>query len=472
MILSEVVFTPQVLFAACLTRSSAEPPALSHSYGLPDVSSGYSYHQSAAPQSLSQHTEYVEQHVGHQTSEGLHLDPNLLHKIEDVLVQHENAGSHSSGGYLISSPSVAYGAPQLSYGPPSHWSSSPSKVVGIDFGHLRQSHQVAQYIAKDRYAPSHSGWSSSNSGWSVGNSGWSTASSSGWAAPSKSQGWAQQAAALIEPRAPLFVSSSSGWNLLAPKPAGWTLAKPAVKYGAPRWWRSQLNEQFLFTNRCIFNLRFCRNKSHRFIRKFSLLSCIAYCAGRWFNASHTGFHYKTISASRSTFSVLALQNQISKTGNEKILWSRESDDEDIDSIANFGISSEIEKTIASEVWKWVHNVFVRPTVSIEKSDASISRSDVDHFSFRSFLISSLFVRLNRPFLYLADRSICGIVVEAMHWAWEEFLYWSWKWMWRVARSNRKRNKLVLLLLFSPSAISSFCFRSLPRRRRLASRIRS
>lgn len=101
--------------------------------------------------------------------------------------------------------------------------------------------------------------------------------------------------------------------------------------------------------------------------------------------NHFGF---TIHLLVTCSPLLALQNQISKTGNEKILWSRESDDEDIDSIANFGISSEIEKTIASEVWKWVHNVFVRPTASIEKSDASISRSDVDHFSFRSFLISS------------------------------------------------------------------------------------
>lgn len=230
-ILSEVNSSiPQVLFAACFSRSFAEPPALSQSYGLPEISSGYSYQQASAPH--SSHTEYVEQHVGHQTSEGLHLDPNLLHKIEGVLVQHENSGSNS-GGYLVSTPSVSYGAPQLSYGPPSHWSGS-SRVVGIDFGHLRQSHQVAQYIAKDRYASSHSG--SSNSGWASANSGWS-AESSGWAAPSKSQGWASQSAGWIEPRAPLFVASS-GWNLVAPKPAataGWTLAKPSIKYGAPRW---------------------------------------------------------------------------------------------------------------------------------------------------------------------------------------------------------------------------------------------
>src|SRR5690349_16979778 len=157
-----LIFIPQVLFAICITCSWAEPPP-SSSYGLPEISSGYSYHTASAPHQSSHsshNTNYVEQHAGHQTSEGLHLDQNLLHKIEQVLVQHENSGSNS-GSFQISAPSAVYGTPQSSYGPPTHsWSHGSSKVVGIDFDHLRQSHQVAQYVARESYAPSYSGWSS------------------------------------------------------------------------------------------------------------------------------------------------------------------------------------------------------------------------------------------------------------------------------------------------------------------------
>lgn len=96
---------------------------------------------------------YTAVHGGYQTSEGLHVDPHLLHKIKAILIEQENlhgGGGHGSshGGFShgISSqygaPSSHYGAPSSSYGPPSHHS---SHVVGIDFGHVQQGHQVAQY---------------------------------------------------------------------------------------------------------------------------------------------------------------------------------------------------------------------------------------------------------------------------------------------------------------------------------------
>lgn len=207
------LLNPQVIFVALLATSLAELPAISHSYGVPEVSSGYSYQ----PQSVS--TEYVEQHVGHQPSEGIHLDSHLLHKIEHILVEHENSRGNNR---VISAPSHSYGVPQHSYGPPSHWSPS-SRVVGINFGHLVQSVPVAQYLGTDRYASSYNtGYSSSSStGWSAGNLGWS--------APSK------PVAAWIEPRAPAIISSSPGWSVASVKPASWTIARPSSKYGAPRW---------------------------------------------------------------------------------------------------------------------------------------------------------------------------------------------------------------------------------------------
>lgn len=239
------LFTLQVFVAALITSSLAEPPALSHSYGLPEISSGYSYEpssHSSSHASSHSHTDYEEQHVGHQTSEGLHLDQHLLHKIEGVLVQHENSNKH------ISAPSHSYGAPQSAYGVPSyhqHWQPS---VVGIDFGHLRQSIPVAEYLGRERYAQSHgwnagqasgwvagnSGWNAGNSGWNAGNSGW-TSGSSGWVAPAKASGW-QQSSGWIQPTITSHIVSSPGWSLTAPaKPAAWTIAKPAGKYGVPRY---------------------------------------------------------------------------------------------------------------------------------------------------------------------------------------------------------------------------------------------
>lgn len=199
---------------ALLTSSFAEPPALSHSYGVPQISTGYSYEPTV---SHSVATDYVEQHVGHQTSEGLHLDADLLHKIEHVLVQHENSGSK-----IVSVPSSGYGVPQSSYGLPSHWSHS-ARVVGIDFDHLRQSIPVAQYLGQERYAHGYnynSGHSSNyNSGYSTGSSGWNVASRPSYVHS-----------------IPQYVSSSPAWSLAAPKPsAGWTVARPSIKYGVPRW---------------------------------------------------------------------------------------------------------------------------------------------------------------------------------------------------------------------------------------------
>lgn len=257
-ILSDFISVSQVFLTTLVACGVAEPPALSQSYGLPEITSGYSYHPSSSSHSsasshgsaLSHGTDYYETHVGHQTSEGLHLDQNLLHKIEGVLVNHENA---NRGGYFESAPSSGYGVPQAAYGPPSHqhWS-GPSKVVGIDFDHLRQSHQVAQYHGKDRYASgwstgntgnsgwrqsnAHSGWQSANSGWQAANSGWQSANL-GWQlaapAPSKISGWRQSG--WTQPAT--IITSSPGWQLTAPKPsAGWTLARPSIKYGSPASW--------------------------------------------------------------------------------------------------------------------------------------------------------------------------------------------------------------------------------------------
>lgn len=316
------LFIPQIFVAALVTLCVGEPPAPSLSYGLPSLSHSYgvpevSYEHSYAPAHTS-NSHYVEQHVGHQTSEGLHLDSNLLHKIRDVLIHHENSGSK-----IVTAPHSAYGVPQSTYGVPSHW----SQVVGIDFGHLRQSEHIAHYKAEDRYAPSHGegwnsgwqqqsigwkpqtsgwkqqsagwqpqaiGWSAGNSGWKQQNSGWKQQTvewkpqSTGWTSNNAgwNSGWVQPSKPIAQWTQPI----SSGWTLA--KPAAWVSSKPSSSYGLPRWWKPLDLDHHQASIRLIWQLhnffiKFLKsstNKSHRFIRKFGLVSWIA--SSRWFNASY------------------------------------------------------------------------------------------------------------------------------------------------------------------------------------------
>lgn len=61
----------------------------------------------------------------------------MLHKIKDILIQQENlSGGGNNFGHGLST----------SYGPPSH---SLAHVVGIDFAHVEQGRQVAQYLKHD-----------------------------------------------------------------------------------------------------------------------------------------------------------------------------------------------------------------------------------------------------------------------------------------------------------------------------------
>lgn len=84
---------------------------------------------------------------GYQTSEGQHVDPQLLEQVRQILLKEEqSAGGHGGGigggiggggGY----PSSTYGVPSTTYGVPSY----QTRVVGIDLDGVRQAIQVAQY---------------------------------------------------------------------------------------------------------------------------------------------------------------------------------------------------------------------------------------------------------------------------------------------------------------------------------------
>lgn len=156
---------------------------------------------------------YQQVSVGHQSNEGAHVDQELLHKIKEILLQQENlggGGGHGgysgghSGGHGISS---SYGPPQISssYGPPGHGS---SRVVGIDFGHVVQGHQVAQYLKHEASA------------------GHGYAPSSSYGAPSFSSPSSSYGAPIQSFSAPSFSAPSSSYG--AP-----SFSRPSSSYGAP-----------------------------------------------------------------------------------------------------------------------------------------------------------------------------------------------------------------------------------------------
>lgn len=87
------MFILQILSLVCVSLTLAEPPS---SYLPPIPSSSY-----GAPSGLlSGHGGgYQAVGSGYQESEGANLDPSLLHKIEEILLDQENqvaaASSHS-----------------------------------------------------------------------------------------------------------------------------------------------------------------------------------------------------------------------------------------------------------------------------------------------------------------------------------------------------------------------------------------
>lgn len=100
---------------------------------------------------------------GHNIREGLDVDPHLLHKIKDILIDHE-AQEEAQRGHGYSShysPSSAYGVP--------HYQQNHYRVSGIEFGGIRPSIQVAHFHRQEyqaghshhhhhqqqHYAPSH-----------------------------------------------------------------------------------------------------------------------------------------------------------------------------------------------------------------------------------------------------------------------------------------------------------------------------
>lgn len=160
------MFISQQVALALLGCAAAEPP-VGYSYSAPSsyisgggISggiSGGSGHYSSVP-------------IGHQESEGYHVDPHLLYKIKNIILKDEiqNQGSSGFGGSHGSHGiSSHYGPPAPVYGVPQ------DRIVGIELDHVQQAIQVAQYHQAEEgyasgYAGGYSGYSSGGHGYSSG----------------------------------------------------------------------------------------------------------------------------------------------------------------------------------------------------------------------------------------------------------------------------------------------------------------
>lgn len=196
-----------VMFAvfALAAVASAEPPS-GYNYRPANNGGGFSsgggYSSgggfSSGGSAFGGSSNYVQEQIGPNTNEGQNIDPQLLDKIRNILLQEESkAGSGSQGGFGGfggQGPQSSYGPPKPQYGPPSV---GGQRVVGIILENTIPSIQVAQYKAEEQ---------GSSGGYSSG--GYSSGPS--FSAPSQSYG------------APSAPSSSYG----APQ-------RPSSNYGAP-----------------------------------------------------------------------------------------------------------------------------------------------------------------------------------------------------------------------------------------------
>ncbi|XP_049867576.1 uncharacterized protein LOC126367847 [Pectinophora gossypiella] len=172
-----------IVALALIGCAVAEPP-VGYSYSAPSpviYVSGGGHSSGGYSGGLSSGGHYSSVPVGHQTSEGYHVDPHLLEKIKHIILKDEiqnqayqSASSSHGHGHGVSSH---YGPPAPVYGVPH------DRIVGIELDHLQQGIQVAQYHqAEEGYAGGYaggysSGYSSGGSGYSSGGHGYSSGGS-------------------------------------------------------------------------------------------------------------------------------------------------------------------------------------------------------------------------------------------------------------------------------------------------------
>lgn len=135
----------QCIALALVACANAEAPG-GYNYNRPSGGGGGGFHGGHGGGGGG---GYQAVSTGYQTSEGQHVDAQLLEQIRGILLKEEansGGGGHGGHGGHGGAPSSSYGVPSSSYGAPSTSYGVPhARVVGVVLEGVRQGIQVAQY---------------------------------------------------------------------------------------------------------------------------------------------------------------------------------------------------------------------------------------------------------------------------------------------------------------------------------------
>lgn len=231
----KTTFSRQVALAL-IGCAVAEPP-VGYSYSAPSSvilvgghsSGGYSSgHSSGYSGGLSSGGHYTPVPVGHQTSEGYHVDPHLLEKIKHIILKDEiqnqayqtSSSSHGHGHGISSN----YGPPAPVYGVPH------DRIVGIELDHIQQGLQVAQYHqAEEGYAGGYSGYSSGGHG------GYSSGgySSGGYSSGGHGGGYSSGGHGGFSSGSVSYSAPSISYTTIGAPSGSYGVPSPSSSYGSP-----------------------------------------------------------------------------------------------------------------------------------------------------------------------------------------------------------------------------------------------
>ncbi|XP_038215848.1 prisilkin-39-like [Zerene cesonia] len=171
-----------IVALALIGCAVAEPP-VGYSYSAPSYSHG------SSGSVLSSGGHYSSVPVGHQSSEGYHIDPHLLDKIRHIIlkdeIQNQAYQSSASSHGISHGISSHYGPPAPVYGVPH------DRIVGVELESLQQGIQVAQYHqAVEDYSGGYAGgYSGGYSGYSSGGHGGYSGGHGGYSSGHESSGY-------------------------------------------------------------------------------------------------------------------------------------------------------------------------------------------------------------------------------------------------------------------------------------------
>ncbi|KAI5641628.1 prisilkin-39-like precursor [Phthorimaea operculella] len=212
---------PQPIIYVSSGHSSGGGGGYSGGHGSGGYSSG-GYSSGGYSSGLSSGGHYTAVPIGHQTSEGYHVDPHLLEKIKHIILKDEiqnQAIQQSSSSHGHHGVSSHYGPPAPVYGVPQ------DRIVGVELEHVQQGIQVAQYHQAEEGHGGYAGGYSSGGYSSGGHGGYSSGGHGGFS--SGGHGGFSSGASLS------YSAPSISYATIGAPAGSYGVPSPSSSYGAP-----------------------------------------------------------------------------------------------------------------------------------------------------------------------------------------------------------------------------------------------